>query len=151
MEGDAERRRLLLTIRPHGPGVEAEGGWRSRAGFNTHTAREMASVLRAEGFEARLRGPFGLLLPAAVEWEKSYAEFPGRRLRADWSIDYLARTTPLVGELSLQTSEELGGTSAFELLARGEPRGCGSITTRRRGASRGCTCRGIHGPGRWNF
>jgi len=35
----AGREELAVTIRPHGAGVESDGGWRARAGFNAHTAR----------------------------------------------------------------------------------------------------------------
>jgi hypothetical protein len=122
LEGEAGRERLVVRIRPHGQGVEGEGGWRSRAGFNAHTAREMESVLRARGFEARIRGPGGLVVPAEVAWKKEFATFPRRRMREDWSIDYFARTELLVSELSMQTTGRLRGRGVLELLARGEPR-----------------------------
>lgn len=121
LEGARGYERLLLRIRPWGTGVEREGGWRSRDGFNAHTAREMASVLRARGFEARLRGPGGFKR-AEVDWNKSFTSFPCRVLREDRTIDYLARTDELVSELSLTAAEGLSGTGALELLARGEPR-----------------------------
>ena len=54
LEGEAGQEQLTVKVRPHGQGVDGEGGWRSRAGFNAHTAREMESVLRAKGFEALL-------------------------------------------------------------------------------------------------
>lgn len=121
LEGAPGHERLIVRIRPWGQGVEREGGWRTRDGFNAHTAREMASVLRAEGFEARLQGGNGLR-GAAVEWNKSFTTFPRRALREDRTIDYLARTEELVSELTLNATEGLQGTGALELLARGEPR-----------------------------
>lgn len=112
---------LQVRIRPHGLGVEAEGGWKSRAGFNAHTARELRSVLRAEGFEAKIRGA-GRLERAEVEWKKSFGSFPRRTLRDDWSIDYFARTESLVSELSFRSTQALRGRGILELWARGEPR-----------------------------
>jgi hypothetical protein len=122
LEGEVGQEQLTIRIRPHGQGVDGEGGWRSRAGFNAHTAREMEAVLRAKGFEARLRSEDGGTHPAEVVWEKEFGTFPRRVLREDWSIDYFARTEELVHELRLQTTQPLRGRGVLELLARGEPR-----------------------------
>ena len=118
--GDGEE--LVVRIRSYGSGVESEGGWQAREGFNAHTARELASVLRVDGFEARLRMADGTTRRAEVAWDKTMRAFPRRALREDGSIDYFAQSGPLVGELMLRTVGGLEGTTGLELLARGEPR-----------------------------
>lgn len=114
--------RLELVIAPVGPRIEPLPGYTGRAGANELAALELQRIVEEELLQVLTRGPDGSVTQGHVRLS-AWDTLPVRRLRADGSVDFLARSRRSF-PVELRCLCPLGGPGRYEtrLFVRGEAR-----------------------------